>query len=242
MNKRIKDLFNIFSRTPLHPQWLAFLHDKRLYSLITEFASGRVIDIGSGEQQARNHLMCECEYISIDYYVTARDWYGTKPDIYANASVLPLMTECADTVLLLDVLEHLPDPESSITEIYRILKPGKGFIIQIPFMYPVHDAPLDFTRWTPYGLKRLMQKTGFVVEEEDIYGSSVETAALFLNLAFCYSLIKLVKSKHPAMIFILLAPIFVPLVNISGWLLSLMLPKDDFMPIGLRYFLIKSDQ
>ena len=80
----------------------------------------------------------------MDYYSTATEWYGTHPDLFADAQALPLADNCSEHVLLLDVLERIPEPDHCLAENNRILKPGSNLIIQVPFMDPAHDSPLDF--------------------------------------------------------------------------------------------------
>ena len=74
-----------------------------------------------------------------------------------NSAQLYLLFECDEnpftdaqfeSVLLLDVLEHLRAPEVCITEIERVLKIRGKLFLKVPFLYPVHDAPFDFHRWT----------------------------------------------------------------------------------------------
>ena len=77
-------------------------------------------------------------------------------EIFADAQSLPFKNKSIDTILLLDVLEHLPRPEECFEEIYRKSKPNGKVIIQVPFLYPIHDAPLDFRRWTQHGLRGLL--------------------------------------------------------------------------------------
>ena len=51
-------------------------------------------------------------YIGLDYYQTATQWYKTKPHVYADAQNLPFADNSIDTVLFLDVMEHLQLPVS----------------------------------------------------------------------------------------------------------------------------------
>ena len=49
-----------------------------------------------------------------------------------------------------------------LNEAFRILKPGGAIVLQVPWQWRVHEAPHDYFRYTPYGLKYLFEKAGFV--------------------------------------------------------------------------------
>ncbi len=86
-------------------------------------------------------------------------------DVLADAHDVPLDDEYADTVLMNEVLEHLERPADSIREAYRLLKPGGYLILDTPFIWPIHEAPRDFFRFTPFGLRYLLESAGFEVVE-----------------------------------------------------------------------------
>jgi len=49
-----------------------------------------------------------------------------------------------------------------LNEAHRILKPEGRVFITVPWQWVIHEAPYDFFRYTPYGLKYLLEKAGFV--------------------------------------------------------------------------------
>ena len=51
-------------------------------------------------------------------------------------------------VLLMNVLEHLPNLNNVFEEIDRILKNKGNFIGSTPFLYQIHGAPFDYQRFT----------------------------------------------------------------------------------------------
>ena len=57
---------------------------------------------------------------------------------------LPIATNSIDSVLFLDVLEHLQNPDQALNEIFRVLKSNGVLILQVPFLYPIHDAAYDY--------------------------------------------------------------------------------------------------
>lgn len=107
----------------------------------------------------------------------------TKPGIefyVADARSLPLGDGVADVVTMLEVLEHMPNPEKALSEAHRVLKPGGRLIILVPneksLLFRVvwavwvrtfgrawrdaHDYKFDLDR-----LKDMVSGAGFRVEE-----------------------------------------------------------------------------
>ncbi len=174
------------------------------------------------------------QYIGLDYF-TALTLYNSKPDIYGNAEQLPIKKSSIDAVLVLDVIEHVKDPESCIQEITRVLSEGGKLILNVPFMYPIHDAPHDFQRWTICGLRNSLEKNNLTIEKEDSLGNSFETSGLLLNLAMCKTGFTLFENRHPGCAIILLFPAFIPIINICAFVFGKLFKQDDFMPY--RYHL-----
>ena len=52
--------------------------------------------------------------------------------IEGDATALPIQDQCADAVVLLDVLEHLAEPDRAIAEAHRVLRPGGVLILSLP--------------------------------------------------------------------------------------------------------------
>ena len=89
----------------------------------------------------------------------------------------PFKDSCFDTVLLSDVLEHIPNPEILIAEVARILRSGGCTVIGVPFLYYLHETPHDFNRYTRYQLERLLKNAGLKVEQLEEVGGSPEVLA-----------------------------------------------------------------
>jgi len=221
--------------TPIHPQWLILRNKKRSLAEISQLACGKILDIGAGTRKIEEHLASDCEYISLDYMDTAINWYHTRPHIYGDAQRLPIKDGVFDTVLLLDVLEHLPEPEEAIREAKRVLRKEGALLVQTPFLYPIHDAPHDYQRWTSFGLRQLAKRYGFDIEKEWIYGSPLETAGLLMNLALSREMLYSFRHKSFAIPAIMALLVFMPLFQLVLWLLSLTSSGDKlFMPYSIR--------
>lgn len=237
--KQLKQIFFRLRYFPLHPQWLIYHKETRDLIQICKKLRGSVLDVGCADQKLRRLLPADCGYIGLDYYQTAAGWYGTRPQIFGDAQCLPILANSMDSVLLLDVLEHLPKPEDCINEIRRVLKPGGKLILQVPFVYPIHDAPLDFQRWTIYGLRELARKTRFAVDEEVPLGNPLESAALLANIAITKTILNWINRKNPLALSLILLPVVVFFINILAWALTKITPQDAFMPSGYRMHWLK---
>ena len=154
----IKRIISSFKNTPLHPQWFAHFRSTEALRDICHGLEGIVLDIGCADSKPKAFLKPSAKYIGLDYFDTAMNWYKTKPNLFADAGRLPIKSGAIDHCLLLDVLEHLPFPATAIAEINRVLKAEGKFTLQVPFLYPIHDAPLDFHRWTEFGLMQILEQ------------------------------------------------------------------------------------
>lgn len=234
-----RKLVSKLRNTPFHPQWFAFFREARNLEETCKALSGVVLDVGCADAKARHCLASDAQYVGIDYYSTAREWYGTRPDIYADAQSLPLNDASVDHSLLLDVLEHIPRPDRCLSELRRTLKPGGSLTIQVPFLYPVHDAPLDFHRWTRFGLLAVAERHGFRVSREDPIGHPLETAALNANIALSQAVINWMNQKNPLALTVVFLPVIVPVINCMAWALAALGRDDDLMPYAYRMVWIK---
>lgn len=226
--------------TPLHPQWLAFKDRSLTLNFVRTHASGLVLDVGCADKSAGRAVSKDCCYIGLDYYKTVQEWYQTRPDLFGDAHRLPLGSMSTDTVLLLDVMEHLRSPDEALAEIIRVLKPRGKLILQVPFLYPIHDAPLDFQRWTRHGLETLLQRYGFKIIEHKCLGRSLESATLLLNLALSKAILNWIARRHPAALAVVFLPPFVTLTNLLAWLCSRLMPDDDMMPLSYLLLAVKA--
>lgn len=64
-------------------------------------------------------------------------------------------------VLCCEVLEHVDYPWLALSYLCRILQPGGLIIITAPWCFPKHNCPNDYYRYSPDGLKALLEYAGF---------------------------------------------------------------------------------
>ncbi len=233
MLRRLKNLLRPLLRTPLHPQWLSRNGNAGLKGWLREItADSQVLDVGCADQWPRA-LMPRVRYLGLDFPGTSA-WYGTRPDVYGDARAIPVHPGSVDVVLLLDVLEHLPDPAAALAQVHGALKPGGRVIVQVPFLYPLHDAPHDYTRWTEYGLRALAERGGFAVARATYSGEPLVTAALLLNIALVHSTVGAFERRLPTVLLAPLVPVVVLAVNLGAWLTAWLFGRSAFMPYAYQ--------
>lgn len=140
--------------------WLGLRIHNEFFAEIRGQLSGCVVDLGCGTMPFRGELIeSGCRYIGVDW---PNSLHGGTPDVVSDLNrALDLPNQVADAVIGFSVLEHLRRPEVMLAEAYRILKPGGGLFLQVPFQWWVHEAPHDYFRYTRHGLEYLLTAAGF---------------------------------------------------------------------------------
>jgi SAM-dependent methyltransferase len=123
-------------------------------------AGARVLDVGAGKAPYRE-LFAHCEYITTDWGNSVHE-RSRDVDFVAPAHAMPVDDHVIDAVLLTQVLEHVPEPSAVLQEAARVLRPGGGVFLSVPFVWELHELPFDFWRFTPPSLEQLLGDAGFV--------------------------------------------------------------------------------
>ncbi|HEY3644238.1 MAG TPA: class I SAM-dependent methyltransferase [Gammaproteobacteria bacterium] len=237
---RLRRSLKPLARTPLHPQWLVLRGQAATRAAVLSAARGLVLDIGCGDRWLSADIGTRAHYVGLDYPPTVAQGYAGAPEVFGDACDLPFGDACAELVLLLDVLEHLRAPEAALTEAVRVLKPGGRLVLQVPFLYPVHDAPNDYRRWTQDGLRLLLAQHGLAASEETVQGHPLETAASLMAIALAKAGLDTLTRRRLALPLLPLLVLAIPCTNLGGWLLARLLPADPFMPMGYRLIATKT--
>lgn len=125
-------------------------------TLVPEFP-GKTIDVGGGDGNRYKKLF------NTDYYRSVDIDPKSNPDIIGDAHHLKFPSDSINTVLCVQLLEHVINPQKVLSEIYRILQPGGVCILTVPFFNELHSEPNDFWRFTKYGVLKLCENSRFKV-------------------------------------------------------------------------------
>jgi SAM-dependent methyltransferase len=145
--------------------------------VIRPFIGNRVLEIGAGTGNMSVHLMPRAIYWATDvnpnylnYLVTLR---ATRPYMrvaYTNATEPASFPagQSFDTVVCLNVVEHIGEDVLALQNIHKILEVGGRAIILVPCgprLYGTLDASLGhMRRYTEAGLTGAAREAGFRVE------------------------------------------------------------------------------
>ncbi len=138
---------------------------KSLLEAITELKPklhGVVIDLACGVMPYKEYLLNNSieNYIGIDLEPT--EYHNqVKPDYYWDGKKIPLEDASVNFVIATEFLEHYFDTNFILKEIQRVLKPGGTFFFTVPSVWPLHEAPYDYHRFTPYALEEHFKNTEF---------------------------------------------------------------------------------
>lgn len=127
---------------------------------LEEFAEGvvgkRILEIGSGRQDLghdafsfRDVFDSSNEFIQSDVVPE----YGHElVDVRAIG-----LEKAFDVILCICVLEHVFELESAVLSMHRALVPRGTLVISVPHLYPYHDEPIDYWRFTEHALRQMLE-------------------------------------------------------------------------------------
>ncbi len=148
----------------LFPRYIGVVYMRRAMMRARDYATGRMLDMGCGLRPYEAIFAGRVRsYIGLDWPVSATK---ARPDIIGDALRIPIRDGAIDTVLATELMEHVPDPGGFLAEVSRVLHPDGALILSVPFMEPLHEEPRDYYRFTPYGLRALLERHGFCVEAQ----------------------------------------------------------------------------
>lgn len=135
--------------------------------------SGTILDLGGDSKSAYNAIFdkeSQVTRVNLDK--------ESLPDIVHDLEKpIPLSNNSFDSVLLMNVLEHVYNKSQLISEANRLLKPGGKLLAVVPFMFPIHPSPQDFWRMTQDAIHKELEGAGFASIQIKPLGTGVFSMA-----------------------------------------------------------------
>lgn len=135
---------------------------------------GRILDFGCGSKPYRLLFAKVSEYIGVDIENEGHNHDTEDVDFYYDGVTLPFEKEMFDSILCSEVLEHVPDIDTILNELNRVLVFGGKLLITVPFVWPEHELPFDFRRFTVNGLSQIVKDHGFEIKKVNTSGTFIE--------------------------------------------------------------------
>jgi SAM-dependent methyltransferase len=129
----------------------------------------RVLDAGAGEGRFHRYF-AHARYVGVDFADGDADWDYSGLDAIANLVRLPFRDAVFDVAVCTQVLEHVSEPLQVLCEIRRVLKPGGRLYLSAPQSWHQHQKPHDYYRYTSFGLRHLIERSGLQVESVQALG------------------------------------------------------------------------
>lgn len=204
--------------TPHDPSWRQplHLHFRPLYRALSRALGeleGRVLDVGCGMQPYRALLGPRVtEYVGVD-----REGPLSKPTVVGTADALPFEAATFDGVMSTQVFEHLREPDTALRESARVLKRRGRIVLTVPGVWPTHEAPHDYWRFTRHGLEQSFERAGFEDVRIQVLGGLWATVGQMINL-------ELQRARY--------ARELVPLVNLAAGFLDRRGPRHEDLALA----------
>jgi len=182
------------SHKPIHLRLLYFARDLRshaLFAALSERSRGRVLDVGGGDF----FLTARARGVPFDSWTTLEPGTVEVPRIDDPRFLRVAGDGCRmefegasfDTVLAVQVLEHVFEPIRLIEEIGRVLRPGGHAILLVPQTGTMHLAPHWYGNLSRFWIEQALARGGLEAVEVRPLGGSWSTIASRLVYFFFQS-------------------------------------------------------
>ncbi|MEW6379803.1 MAG: glycosyltransferase [bacterium] len=160
-------ILNSLAHAPNFCRWMA--------DTIRPYVGDHVLEIGAGLGNLTSHLIPRHRYVVSDINLNYLDYLQNyclyKPymevktiDLTREEDFVPFRGQF-DTVICLNVLEHIEDDLAGLRNIYQALKPGGRAIVLVPYgdrLFSSFDEVLGhYRRYSDSRLQEVMTRAGF---------------------------------------------------------------------------------
>lgn len=144
--------------------------------------TGTVLDFGCGSMPYAKYFNGCHEYIGIEYDrgLPSGSTYSKDKVIYYAGLSLPFPDNSFDSIVSFQVLEHVQDFGQTIQELCRVAKPGACFLLTVPLLWPEHETPFDYRRFTRWSAEQFLDDAGLIPVKLYPLGSIYDVIIMFI--------------------------------------------------------------
>ena len=198
-------------------------YNEWVFQTIRPWIGRRVLEVGSGIGNFSHYFLDREQLILTDiredYLTRLKERYGALAHVAVERYDLEvsgghLSEYGADTVISLNVLEHIDDDRRALAEAYSLLAPGGRIVLQLPahkVLYGALDINLDhFRRYTVRDIRQKLSSCGFEIEHMRRFNMFGALGWLFASRV----LRRRILPEGQLGLFNLLAPVFMAIERI----------------------------
>jgi SAM-dependent methyltransferase len=153
-------------------------HVARYRHAVEAGVSGRVLDVASGSGYGSALLRragCQVVAVDPDEGATVKSLQA-GPAVQARGERLPLRDDAFDSVVSIETIEHVPDPERFLDELRRVLRPGGLLVLTTPnavYTKPVDGVPANPFHFREYRAEELVALVGDRFDQVEVLGQDL---------------------------------------------------------------------
>ena len=184
--------------------------------------NGDIIEFGASDKIDKNFCNSKLKNCNISYSnINPSNKEFLNIDLQKKIS----MEMKYDYIIIFNVLEHLLDPNLALQNLSNICKKNGKIIGSTPFLFRVHGAPKDYSRFTKDHLIELLRSSNF----KDIEIIELGTGPFLACISLLRSYLKYLPIFYQLLIF--LALVFDKLIK-----LIIKTDPKKIYPIGYVFF------
>ncbi|MBE9061948.1 bifunctional 2-polyprenyl-6-hydroxyphenol methylase/3-demethylubiquinol 3-O-methyltransferase UbiG [cf. Phormidesmis sp. LEGE 11477] len=166
-----------------------------IFAQLQPYIKGRTLEVGCGSGNFTALIAQNCsELLAVDldeaYAGQTRSRLQSDPNASAHVKVITAdattmeFAQTFDTIIMLDVLEHIKDDTAVLAKLRQMLAPGGSLIIKVPALESLYNS-LDqavghHRRYTPATLRTALNQAAYT-QSELSYFNLVGIAGWWLN-------------------------------------------------------------
>lgn len=164
------------------------LRYRALFDVLRAHCRGAVLDVGGG-----SFVRTAIEHgVGFDHWTVIEPHAADLPSVddprvrgmQGDGCALEIPDDTYDTVLSIQVLEHVFEPMRMMRELWRVLRPGGVCVVMVPQTANIHHLPHHYQNLTRYWLDEAADRLGAEVVEYHAMGGAWSTTASRLLLQY----------------------------------------------------------